>query len=103
MAPMIKRMQERILGHIELIKLHLQEEGKHFNETTKVFQAQMAPLKSPMQKDTSDVNAVNKKIDEYKLVVKNLLSQRQSAEKSAEVTMKQCSDSSKHMVERRKR
>ena len=101
MAPMMKRMQERILGHIELVKSHLREEDKHFNETTKIFQAQVAPLKSPMQKGASVISAANKKIDQYKLVVKNLLSQRQSAEKSAEVAMKQCSDSSKHMIERK--
>ena len=101
MAPMMKRMQERILGHIELVKSHLREEDKHFNETTKIFQAQVAPLKAPMQKDASDVNAMNKKIDQYKRAVKDLLSQRQRAEKSAEMVMKQCSDSSKHMIERK--
>ena len=101
MAPMMKRMQERILGHIELVKSHLREEEKHFNETTKIFEAQVAPLKAPMQKDASDVNAANKKIDQYKRAVKDLLSQRQRAEKSAEMVMKQCSESSKHMIERK--
>ena len=101
MAPMMKRMQERVLGHIELVKSHLREEEKHFNETTKLFEAQVAPLKAPMQKDVSDVNAMNKKIDQYKRAVKDLLSQRQRAEKSAEMVMKQCSESSKHMIERK--
>jgi hypothetical protein len=91
-SPVLNVMEERILGHMELLRQHLKEENTNFEETTKMFESQMKPLQGPRKEEKKEVEGVNKEILNLRKMVRRVTQDRAEEERIGKMEMLECKD-----------